>query len=375
VRFPDDVPVLGDGVVTLRAHTPADVDAVLEQCTDLVSQRWTTVPVPYTREDAERFVHETVPAHWAESHWTFAVEAADDGGQPRFCGTVELRDEGNRRAEIAFGAHPWARGRGIIEAALRLLLEWGFHEQRLRTVVWWANAGNWASRRVAWKLGFSFDGTIERWLPQRGDLLDAWVGVLHVDDEQAPRGEWLSVPRILGDRVVLRGFRESDAERVAQACDDERSAHWFWRMPHPYTLDDAVAYIEARTEQLATANGITWAVADPSTDELVGAISAFDLKPGREAELGYWTHPEARGRGVMTEACGLVVRHCLTPYERGGLGLQRLFVGAAAGNDASIHVIEANGFTLVSRERRALRLRDGSLVDQLGYDLLAEELD
>jgi RimJ/RimL family protein N-acetyltransferase len=69
------------------------------------------------------------------------------------------------------------------------------------------------------------------------------------------------------------------------------------------------------------------------------------------------------------------VRHCLTSYGVGGLGLQRLFVGAADGNDASIHVIEANGFTLVSRERRALRLRDGSLVDQLGYDLLAEELN
>lgn len=375
MSFPDDVPVLSDGVVTLRAHGLADVDAVLEQCTDLATQRWTTVPVPYTREHAEKFVRETVPAGWGESHWMFAVEAVDDEGEPRFCGTVELRDEGNRRAEIAFGAHPWARGRGIVEAGLRLMLDWGFHEQRLRTVIWWANAGNWASRRVVWKLGFSFDGTIERCLAQRGDLVDAWVGVLHVDDEQAPRGEWLAVPRLLGDRVVLRGFRESDAERVAQACDDERTAHWLWRLPHPYTLADGVDYIESRTEQLATAAGITWAVVDPSTDELLGAISAVDLKPHREAELGYWTHPEARGRGLMTQACALVVRHCLTSWDAGGLGLQRIFVGAAEGNAASIHVVEANGFTHVSRERRALRLRDGSLVDQLGYDLLAEELD
>jgi RimJ/RimL family protein N-acetyltransferase len=227
---------------------------------------------------------------------------------------------------------------------------------------------------VAWKLGFSFDGTVERWLAQRGDLLDAWVGALHVDDERAPRGEWLIVPRLLGDHVVLRGFRQSDAERVAQACDDERTAHWMWRMPHPYTLADALDYIESRTEQLATGSGITWAVADPATDELLGSLSAVDLKPQREAELGYWTHPDARGRGVMTEACGLVVRHCLSPYGAGGLGLQRLFSGAADGNTASVHVLEANGFTRVSRERRALRLRDGRLVDQLGYDLLAEEL-
>jgi RimJ/RimL family protein N-acetyltransferase len=175
--------------------------------------------------------------------------------------------------------------------------------------------------------------------------------------------------------VVLRGFRESDAERVAQACDDERTAQWLWRLPHPYTLADALDYVGSRTEQLATAGGISWAVADPATDELVGAISAFDLKPRREAEIGYWTHPEVRGRGVMTEACGLVVRHCFAPYDAGGLGLQRLFVGAADGNAASLHVIEANGFTLVSRERRALRLRDGRLVDQLGYDMLVDELN
>ncbi len=182
------------------------------------------------------------------------------------------------------------------------------------------------------------------------------------------------MPRLLGDRVVLRGFRESDAERIAQAFDDERTAHWLWKVPHPYTLDDAHDYLHMRTERLASGKGITWAIADPATDDLVGAIGATDLKPGREAELGYWTHPEARGRGLMTEACGLVVRHCLTSYDAGGLGLQRLFVGAADGNTASQHVVEANGFTLVSRERRSLRMRDGSLVDQLGYDLLADEL-
>ena len=373
VRFPEDVPVLGDGVVTLRAHRAGDVQGVLEQCLDPVSQQWTTVPVPYTREDAERFVTERVPGLWAQGSWAFAVEAADDTGTPRFCGTVELRDEGNRRAEVAYGAHPWARGRGIMLRALRVLVDWGFADRRLRTVIWWANKGNWASRRTAWKLGFSCDATVERWLPQRGDLLDAWVGALHVDDPREPRNEWLTVPRLEDDAVVLRPFRAEDAPRIVEACGDDRTSYWLWRMPDPYTLDDARDYLESRTEQLATGEGVSWAVADPRDDRLVGAISAFGLKPGREAEIGYWTHPDARGHGVMTAACGLLVRHAFTPRERGGLGLVRLAVGAADGNAASHHVIEANGFTPVSRERRALRLGDGRLVDSIGYDLLVEE--
>lgn len=375
VRFPDDVPVLTDGVVTLRPHHSGDVSAVLEQCTDPVSQRWTTVPVPYRREDAEGFVTEIVPARWREGVWAFAVEAADDRGASRFCGTVELRDEGNRRAEIAYGSHPWARGRGLMERGLRLLLQWGFEQQGLRVVIWWANVGNWASRRTAWKLGFSCDGVVQRWLSQRGDLVDAWVGVLHVDDDRCPRNDWLTVPLLGGERVLLRAFRDADAPRVVEACDDERTQHWFWRMPSPYTLADAHDYLEARTEQLATAEGITWAVADPTDDVLVGAISAFGLKPRRDAEIGYWTHPDARGRGVMTAAVGLVLEHCFTPYDLGGLGLQRVSIGHADGNSASAAVIDRNGFSPVSRERRALRLRDGSLVDQLGYDLLADEFE
>jgi RimJ/RimL family protein N-acetyltransferase len=373
VRFPDDVPVLTDGSVTLRAHTAADVDGVLEQCLDPVSRRWTTVPLGYTREDAVAFVGTRAPSAWSGGTWMFAVEAPDDDGSPRFCGTVELRDEGAGRAEIAYGAHPWARGRGILHRALTLLLDWGFSEQRLSTVIWWANRGNWASRRAAWRLGFSMDGTVEQWLPQRGVLLDGWVGTLHTDDPRTPRTTWLSVPELAGDRVVLRAFRDDDAPRITEACGDPRTAHWLWRMPRPYTQADACDYLQSRTEQLATGSGIGWAVADPATDELLGAISAFDLKPGREVEVGYWTHPAARGRGLMTGALGLVVRHGFTSAEDGGLGLVRIAIGAAAGNTASLHVIEANGFVPAGRERRALRLGDGSLVDCLGYDLLLEE--
>lgn len=371
--FPDDVPVLTDGRVTLRAHRLEDVDGVLEQCTDPLSTRWTTIPVPYVREDAHGFVTEVVPAGWAEGRWAFAVEAADETGVPRFCGTVELRDEGNRRAEVAYGAHPWARGRGIMLAALRLLLEWGFTDQRLRVVIWWANTGNWASRRVAWRLGFSCDGTLARWLPQRGDLLDAWVGTLHVEDERVPRHPWLQAPALAGHRVVLRPLRAEDAPRVAEACNDDRMSRWMWRLPSPYTLEDARAFLLGRDELMASGSGVAWAVADRADDRLLGHISLFDLKPGREAEIGYWTHPDERGRGVMTEACGLVVRHGLDAPEKGGLGLRRLLVFTAEHNSASRRVIEANGFTRVGRERNGVRMRDGSLVDSLSYDLLVEE--
>src|SRR4051812_34973502 len=164
-----DVPTLTDGVVTLRRHREADVDAVVEQSRDPLSRRWTKVPHPYGRDDARRFVRDVMPGGWAaDQEWAFAVEAVDDGAA-RYAGTVSLRSEGEGRAEIAYGSHPWARGHGIMERALRLLLAWGFSPVQeggrgLDTVIWWAEVGNWSSRRLAWKVGFPCDGTVRRWL-------------------------------------------------------------------------------------------------------------------------------------------------------------------------------------------------------------------
>ena len=372
MTFPDDVPRLTDGVVTLRAHHRGDVPATFEQGTDPTSQRWTTVPVPYTLAHAESFVTELVPSGWARGQWAFAVEVLDDG-TPRFCGTVELRYDGDGRAEIAYGAHPWARGRGIVLRALTLLLDWGFEVQGLQTVVWWANVGNWASRRTAWRLGFAHEGTVRGYLPQRGRLLDGWVGSLQRSDPRTPRHDWLTVPVITGRHVRLRPFAERDVPRIVEACSDERTSHWVSQVPRPYTATEARAWLEDQRGHLATGSAVTWAVADLRTDLCLGAVDAFGIVPRREAEVGFWVHPDARGHGVAREACGLALDHCFAAYDGGGLGLTRVRIRSAEGNHASRHVIAACGCTLVGRERRALRLGDGTLVDVLCYDVLREE--
>jgi RimJ/RimL family protein N-acetyltransferase len=375
VRFPQDVPTLTDGEVTLRAHRPGDALGSYEQCQDPLSQQWTTVPVPYTMDDARAFVGRIVPDSWADdSAWAFAVDAVDADGVARYAGTASLRDKGQRRGEVAYGSHPWVRGRGVMERALRLLIEWAFADRGMRTLIWWANRGNWASRKLAWRLGFSYDGMVRQWLPQRGELLDAWVGILLDTDERRPGHRWYDVPRIVGDQVVLREHAAKDVDRIREACNDPRTAYWLQGMPQPYTRADAEAFLQSRVDTRARGKGVHWAVADPESDELVANISLFDIKPGREAEIGYWTHPAARGRGVMTEACGLVLRHAFIPEEDGGHGLRRVMIYAAEENLASRRVIEANGFTRVGRERGGILLRDGRLVDTVCYDMLTEEL-
>lgn len=373
MRFPHDVPTLTDGEVTLRAHRPDDAPAVLEQCHDPLSRQWTTVPLEYTLADAEQFATTKVGGWWEDgSEWAFAVETTD-GDVRRFAGTVSLRDRGEGRAEVAYGSHPWVRGRGVMERALRLLLTWGFEQRDLRMVVWWANRGNWASRRLAWRVGFRVEGEVRRWLPQRGDLLDGWVGTLLAGEPMEPRTPWLDAPRIVGKSVVLRRMGLQDVDRVVEACNDPETLRWLGKIPQPYGRAEAEAFIESREDDHAAGTCVTWAAADPETDQLVATLNIFEIRPGLDAEFGYWVHPDARGRGIATEAGRMVLRHAFIPVEDGGLGLSRVRGLAAEGNLASRRVLEKCGLTYQGRERRLLLVGGGRTADAAIYDVLKEE--
>ncbi|WP_344045564.1 GNAT family N-acetyltransferase [Nocardioides panacihumi] len=185
MTFPGEIPTLTDGPVVLRAHRPSDAERCVEQSVDPESVRWTTVPTPYTLEHAHQFIGSRAMAWLDDTEWGFAVEV-----EGRFGGSVSLRNEGRGRAEIAYGSHPDVRGTGAMERALRLLLGWGLTARDLRTVIWWANEGNWASRKLAWRLGFSYDGCVRGWLDHRGELTNAWVGTLLAGEAIQPREGW-----------------------------------------------------------------------------------------------------------------------------------------------------------------------------------------
>jgi RimJ/RimL family protein N-acetyltransferase len=91
---------------------------------------------------------------------------------------VDLRFDGLEGAEVGFGLAPWARGKGVMTRALRLVLAWGFGLPGVDMVYWRAQVGNSASRRVARRCGFRMEGTVRGLLEQRGERRDAWIGSL-----------------------------------------------------------------------------------------------------------------------------------------------------------------------------------------------------
>ncbi len=61
-------------------------------------------------------------------------------------------------AEVGFSMAPYARNHGYATAALRTLADWGIDALGLSRIVWRAQVGNEASRRVAAKAGFTVRG-------------------------------------------------------------------------------------------------------------------------------------------------------------------------------------------------------------------------
>jgi RimJ/RimL family protein N-acetyltransferase len=365
---------LTDGAIRLRLATLDDVDDIVEQCNDPETVRWTTVPAPYGRADAEQFVTDFVPKHWADgSDLTWAIDI-----EGRFAGSVSLRPEGSTgRAEIGYGLAPWARGRGVMTQAAALALDWGFSADGLglRAVVWRAHVGNWTSRRVAWRLGFRLEGTVRALCDQRGELRDAWIGTLLAGEPLRPATTWLETPVLGGQSVTLRPLDDGDAEAIAEAFDDPVTQHWFGGLPSPYGVEEARKFVEDRREDAATGRSVHWAVADPAGGPALGLVSigAFAQHDGG-GEIGYWLHPAARGRGVATEAVRLLVRHAFIDESDGGLGLRHLVVAHVEGNDASQKVIERVGFRPMGVERAGDRIRGGVVLDLHWYDLLLDDL-
>jgi [ribosomal protein S5]-alanine N-acetyltransferase len=134
-------------------------------------------------------------------------------------------------------------------------------------------------------------------------------------------------------------------------------------MPRPYQCHNALAYLDSITELAARGAGVAWCIADPKDDRCLGSISLDGLNGyAKRAEIGYWAHPDARGRGVVTEAVRLVTRHARNS------GLARsILIRCARDNMASRQVAENAGYITVGIQSACEPLGDGELDDLVLY--------
>ncbi|WP_298975031.1 GNAT family N-acetyltransferase [uncultured Roseobacter sp.] len=126
------------------------------------------------------------------------------------------------------------------------------------------------------------------------------------------------------ERLTLRPYRDEDATVVAELIGNLSVSRWLTRVPHPYTLQDALSYFEL-------SSGAENVLAITLEDDVIGGCAI-------ETELGYWLGEPYWGKGYASEAAAaLVDRHFRT-------NTTTLRSGYMPGNNASARVLSKLGF-------------------------------
>jgi RimJ/RimL family protein N-acetyltransferase len=155
----------------LRPFRPSDVDAVHRASQDPETQRWiSSIPVPYTREDARRFVEDVAPKERADRLGLSVVVEAD--GVLVGTAGIYLRP-GRLGPEIGYTIAPWGRRHGYAAETAHALADWGLALGAPRVHLF-ADVRNSASQAVAVRAGFTREGVVRACLDQRdGSRSDA----------------------------------------------------------------------------------------------------------------------------------------------------------------------------------------------------------
>jgi RimJ/RimL family protein N-acetyltransferase len=167
------------------------------------------------------------------------------------------------------------------------------------------------------------------------------------------------------DRMVIRRFRPEDATAfAAYRADPDVARYQSW---DGYTLQDALSFV-AETAALNPGMPGEWyqfAVADPSSDELLGDVALRVDTDASRAELGFTMSPTHQGKGYATEAVT-----CVIAYAFDRLGVETVFAIADARNDASIALLERIGMRRTTTEHVRFK---GEWCDEHTYELRSEE--
>ncbi|NBM19800.1 GNAT family N-acetyltransferase [Streptomyces sp. GC420] len=174
--FPD-ISISTDRLV-LRPFEEADITALTEMMNDELVTAWTSVPQPYTVDDARHWATAGAPAERTEGRGI--VFAVTEFLTQRLVGIVHLSntDWRIRSTEVGYVTAPWARGEGYASESVLAVARWLFSDQKFERLELRTAADNTASQQVAQKIGCISEGV----------LRNAWIARVQQDD-----GGWSEV--------------------------------------------------------------------------------------------------------------------------------------------------------------------------------------
>jgi len=148
------------------------------------------------------------------------------------------------------------------------------------------------------------------------------------------------LPTITTQRLTLRPFEQADAPRLAYLAGDYDVAKMCGRVPHPYSVATAYAWLDKLDSARDGSADFPFAVTAP-IDGLIGCCGVSRTGDPADAawELGYWFGMPYWGLGYASETAKAVM-----DWARCELGAKVFLAGHFADNPASGNVLRKLGF-------------------------------
>ena len=147
-------------------------------------------------------------------------------------------------------------------------------------------------------------------------------------------------------RLVIRKFRDEDARKLYENHLDEEVRRWF---PNECYADPEEAQDAVRFYADCVENGrlpFVLGAELKETGELIGdaGVSEVEGKPD-ETEIGYCIGQKYRGRGYASE-----LLNAISGFAASRFGTKVIWGRVVHGNEASVKVLEKNGYQFVEEE-------------------------
>lgn len=163
--------------------------------------------------------------------------------------------------------------------------------------------------------------------------------------------------------MLLRQWTDGDLPCVEAASQDP-SIPEGTTVPATFTEQEGRAWIERQWGRADKGEGLSLAIADPDSNEALGAVVLLFRPQRGTVSIGYWLIERARGRGLASRAVRLLARWALTEAE-----LARVEALVVPDNIASQRVLEKAGFRYEGHLRSYLAF-ETRRADALIYSLL-----
>ncbi len=163
----------------------------------------------------------------------------------------------------------------------------------------------------------------------------------------------MSFPTLTSKRLILRQPRNDDRADYHAIVSKPEVTRYSDLPDHP-TRKDTEGLFRWMKSLHSKGTGCGWIVASRRSGKIWGAIRINDIrKRDRMGTVGYEFDPAQWGRGVASEALGLVVTSAFSDFD-----LHRLQAWTMTGNPASDRVLEKNGFQHEGVLRQARYFKD-----------------